>query len=197
MYSEQDSFFNLVMPGKDHWNAAYFCGTGAVLRRTALEPHGGILPDTITEDLHTSVVLHWEGWKSVYLNELLVTGLAPVDLKTFETQRLRWAEGNLNVAAYINPVMARGLTINQRIAYIGTLYHWTIGVPKPSTTPRRRGCCSAARFPIAHFDRTFVAIYLGFLASLIGSYQVVSEARAVCSWTSCSTWCRSSRWCGR
>ena len=33
MYGEQDVFFDLVMPGKDHWNAAFFCGTGAVLRR--------------------------------------------------------------------------------------------------------------------------------------------------------------------
>ncbi len=45
MYSEQDAFFNLVMPGKDHWNASFFCGTGAVLRREALEPHGGILTE--------------------------------------------------------------------------------------------------------------------------------------------------------
>jgi cellulose synthase (UDP-forming) len=49
MFGEQDSFFNLVMPGKDHWNAAFFCGTGAVLRREALEPHGGIVSSTITE----------------------------------------------------------------------------------------------------------------------------------------------------
>ena len=26
---EQDAFFQLVMPGKDNWNAAFFCGTGA------------------------------------------------------------------------------------------------------------------------------------------------------------------------
>ena len=32
-------------------------------------------------------------------------------------------------------------------------------------------------FPIAHFDRTFLAIYLGFLLSLIVSYQVASRGR--------------------
>ena len=46
------------------------------------------MTQTITEDLHTSVELHARGWKSVYVNEVLVTGLAPSDLKTFETQRL-------------------------------------------------------------------------------------------------------------
>jgi cellulose synthase (UDP-forming) len=48
LYGEQDVFFNLVMPGKDHWNASFFCGTGAVLRRAA--PHGGLVTGTITED---------------------------------------------------------------------------------------------------------------------------------------------------
>ena len=46
MYSEQDAFFGLVMAGKDHWNAAFFCGTGAVLRREALLPHGDATPRT-------------------------------------------------------------------------------------------------------------------------------------------------------
>jgi cellulose synthase (UDP-forming) len=177
MYGEQDAFFNLVMPGKDHWNAAFFCGTGAVLRRKALEPHGGILTGTITEDLHTSIVLHSEGWKSVYLNELLVTGLAPVDLKSFEVQRLRWAEGNLTVAREINPLTARGLTPHQRIAYFASLYHWTIGIPKAIYYFAPPWMLFSGTFPIANFDARFVGIYLGFLASLILSYHVVSRGK--------------------
>jgi cellulose synthase (UDP-forming) len=177
MYGEQDAFFNLVMPGKDHWNAAFFCGTGAVLRRAALEPHGGILTGTITEDLHTSVVLHSEGWKSVYLNETLVTGLAPVDLKSFETQRLRWAEGNLKVAGFVNPATTSGLSIAQRISYTASLYHWTIGIPKLIYYLAPPWMLFSGTFPIAKFDRTFVAIYLIFLASLVGSYTIVSRGR--------------------
>lgn len=177
MYGEQDAFFNLVMPGKDHWNAAFFCGTGAVLRRRALEPHGGILTGTVTEDLHTSVVLHADGWKSVYLNDVLVTGLAPVDLKSFETQRLRWAEGNLKVAGHINPLTARGLTVPQRIAYAASLYHWTIGIPKLVYYLAPPWMLFTGTFPIANFDRTFVAIYLTFLGLLVGSYTIVSRGR--------------------
>lgn len=177
MFGEQDAFFNLVMPGKDHWNAAFFCGTGAVLRREALEPHGGILTGTITEDLHTSVVLHSEGWKSVYLNELLVTGLAPVDLKSFETQRLRWAEGNLKVAGFVNPLTTPGLSVAQRVSYVASLFHWTIGVPKLIYYLAPPWMLFSGTFPIANFDRTFVAIYLAFLATLVGSYMVVSRGR--------------------
>jgi cellulose synthase (UDP-forming) len=178
MYGEQDAFFNLVMPGKDNWNASFFCGTGAVLRREALEPHGGILTGTITEDLHTSVVLHSEGWKSVYLNETLVTGLAPVDLKSFEVQRLRWAEGNLKVAGYVNPLRTPGLTIHQRISYVASLYHWTIGIPKVIYYLAPPWMLFSGTFPIVNFDRTFVAIYLSFLATLIGSYLIVSHGKS-------------------
>ncbi len=32
-------------------------------------------------------------------------------------------------------------------------------------------------FPIAHFDRTFLVIYLAFLATLIASYHVVSRGK--------------------
>jgi cellulose synthase (UDP-forming) len=177
MYSEQDAFFNLVMPGKDNWNAAFFCGTGAVLRREALIPLGGIKIDTITEDLHTSVVLHSQGWKSVYLNELLVTGLAPADLKAFEIQRLRWAEGNMKVAFFINPLTASGLTLNQRIAYCASLYHWTVGVPKFIYYIAPPWILFTGTFPIANYDRTFLLIYATFLTTLTGSYVVASRGR--------------------
>lgn len=175
MYSEQDAFFGLVMPGKDHWNAAFFCGTGAVLRREALGPYGGIMTQTITEDLHTSVVLHAAGWKSIYLNEVLVTGLAPVDLKSFETQRLRWAEGNMKVATFSNPLTVPGLTIHQRISYVASLYHWTIGLPKLIFYLAPPWILFTGTFPIANYDSTFLAIYLSFLAMLIFSYQVASR----------------------
>ena len=177
MYGEQDSFFDLVMPGKDNWNAAFFCGTGAVLRREALEPHGGILTDTITEDLHTSVVLHSEGWKSVYLNEVLVTGLAPVDLKSFAVQRLRWAEGNLKAAGFANPLTIGTLSIHQRISYFASLYHWTIGLPKFIYYVAPPWMLFTGTFPIANFDRTFVLIYLAFLGTLVASYRIVSRGK--------------------
>ena len=177
MYGEQDAFFQLVMPGKDNWNAAFFCGTGAVLRREALTPLGGIMTQTITEDLHTSVELHSRGWKSVYLNEVLVTGLAPSDLKTFETQRLRWAEGNMKVATFINPMTARGLSMNQRIAYAASLYHWTIGIPKFIFYMAPPWMLFSGTFPIAPYNARFLVVYLAFLSSVVLSYEVASRGK--------------------
>lgn len=175
LYGEQDVFFNLVMPGKDHWNAAFFCGTGAVLRRAALEPYGGLLTGTITEDMHTSIELQADGWKSVYLNELLVTGLAPMDFASYSVQRLRWAEGNLKIIKEINPLTCRGLTLPQRIAYFASMYHWTVGIPKLVFYLAPPIILFTGAFPIAQFDRPFVLLYLAHLFSMLGAYKFLSR----------------------
>jgi cellulose synthase (UDP-forming) len=177
LHSEQSAFFDLIMPGKDRCNAAYFCGTGAVLRRTALVPHGGILTGTVTEDLHTSIVLHSEGWKSVYVHENLVTGLATMDLKSYATQRLRWAEGNLKVMAQINPITCPGLSLPQRLNYFGSLFHWTTGLQKVVFYVAPAWMLMSGSFPIAHFDTRFLVVYLSFLSSLIISYKVLTRGR--------------------
>ena len=175
LYGEQDVFFNLVLPGKDHWNAAFFCGTGAVLRREALAPHGGLLTGTITEDMHTSLQLQAEGWKSVYVNELLVTGLAPMDFSSYSSQRLRWAEGNLKIMRLINPLTCSGLTPAQRVAYFASMYHWTIGLAKLVFYLAPPIILFTGQFPIANFDRTFVAVYALHIGSLALSYKLLSR----------------------
>lgn len=175
MYGEQDVFFNLVCAGKDHWNSVFFCGTGAVLRRQALAPRGGLETGSITEDMHTSIVLHAEGWKSVYLDELLVTGLAPMDFAGFQAQRLRWAEGNLKIIFDINPLTVPGLSIAQRICYFASMYHWTIGVPKIIFYLAPPWILFTGAYPIANFDRTFLGLYTIFLGSLIVSCKILGR----------------------
>ena len=175
VHDDQDAFFNLVMVGKQHWNAAFFCGTGAVLRRSALEPLGGLMTDTITEDLHTSIELHSRGWKSVYVNETLVTGLAPMDLKAYEVQRLRWAEGNLSIMRFANPLVKRGLNWHQRVEYASSLFHWTVGVPKLVFYLAPPWMMLTHDYPIANFDGTFLAIYWGMLLLLALGYRMASR----------------------
>jgi len=175
LYGEQDVFFNLVMPGKDHWNSAFFCGTGAVLRREALEPFGGQLTGTITEDMHTALALQAHGWRSVYLNELLVTGLAPMDFSSYSSQRLRWAEGNLKIIRHVNPLTARGLTIAQRLCYFASMYHWTIGFAKLVFYLAPPLILFTGQFPIVRFDRQFVGFYLAHVISLVVSYKILSR----------------------
>ncbi len=116
-YGEQRVFFSVILPGKDHWGAAFFCGSCAVIRRDALAELGGFSTETITEDMETSIRLHARGWRSAYHAEALAYGLAPDTATAFHTQRLRWAQGTMQIWRKFNPLTIRGLTLAQRISY--------------------------------------------------------------------------------
>ena len=49
------------------WDATFFCGSCAVIRRKPLDEIGGIAVETVTEDAHTSLRLHRLGYTSAYM----------------------------------------------------------------------------------------------------------------------------------
>ncbi len=120
-WHEQALFYNVIQPGKNRWNAAFWCGSNSVMRRTALLSTRGIATETVTEDIHTSLRLHAAGWKSVYHNELLSMGLAPQDYLAFTVQRLRWGQGAMQVLRRENPFIKRGLSFVQRVNYLSSM----------------------------------------------------------------------------
>jgi cellulose synthase (UDP-forming) len=115
----QTLFFKTIQPGKNHWNAAFWCGCPSMLRRTALESVGGVASTTVTEDLHTSVKFHAAGWKSVYHAGTVALGIAPNDYDGFVLQRLRWAQGTMQVIR--REWRIRGLSLPQRINYVASI----------------------------------------------------------------------------
>jgi cellulose synthase (UDP-forming) len=82
---------------------------------------------SVTEDMATCMRLHAMKWKSAYHHETLVYGLAPEDLGTMLTQRLRWAQGTMQVMFRENPLFCRGLTIAQRLMYWATIWSYLSG----------------------------------------------------------------------
>jgi cellulose synthase (UDP-forming) len=86
---------------------------------------------SVTEDLATAMRMHSLGWTSVYHGENLVIGLAPEDLATAMTQRLRWAQGTLQVLFRENPLFMRGLSVAQRLMYFGTMWSYLSGLVAP------------------------------------------------------------------
>src|SRR5690606_535718 len=50
MPSENEMFYGVIQRGLDRWNAAFFCGSAALLRREALLTTGGFAGRSITED---------------------------------------------------------------------------------------------------------------------------------------------------
>lgn len=121
VWTEQSRFFNLAQRGKDYWNSAFFCGSCAVMRRSALERVGGFATETVTEDMHTSLRLHKAGFKSIYHAEALAFGIAPAHMSTFLKQRKRWGTGNIQSWRSEGILFAPGLSLAQRINYFSSV----------------------------------------------------------------------------
>ena len=120
-WHEQSLFFRVIQPGKNHSNSAFWCGSPSIVRRKALEQVGGVATETITEDIHTSVRFHSRGWSSFFLNEVLAFGIAPQTIKSFLVQRLRWAQGTMQLyRSSESPLWIGGLTIQQRLSYLSS-----------------------------------------------------------------------------
>ena len=88
---------------------------------------GGLSSSSITEDMNTAMRLHAAGWKSVYHDERLAVGLAPDDLSATLKQRLRWAQGTIQVLLQENPWSKPGLSFWQRLQYFQTMYSYFSG----------------------------------------------------------------------
>ncbi len=124
MPSENEMFYKVIQKGLDFWNAAFFCGSAAVLRRAFLAKVGGVVGETITEDAETALTLHSLGYNSAYIDRPMVSGLSPETLGGFITQRVRWAQGMVQIFLLKNPLLARGLSFPQRLCYFSSSFFW-------------------------------------------------------------------------
>ncbi len=82
---------------------------------------------SVTEDMATAMRLHAQGWRTVYHHEVLALGLAPEDLSSMVAQRLRWAQGTLQVMLKENPLRVPGLSLGQRLMYFSTMWSYLSG----------------------------------------------------------------------
>lgn len=128
--NEGELFYGLVQDGNDLWNAAFFCGSCAVLRRSALDEVGGVAVETVTEDAHTALRLHRRGWRSAYLRFPQAAGLATDSLRAHVNQRIRWARGMVQIFRLDNPLLGPGLSLGQRLCYANAMLHFLAGIPR-------------------------------------------------------------------
>ncbi len=123
-------FYGFVQDGNDLWNATFFCGSCALLRRAALDEIGGVATDTVTEDAHTALRMQIRGWNTAYINIPQSAGLATETLARHIGQRIRWARGMVQVLRTDNPLFARGLTLPQRLCYFNAMLHYLNAAPR-------------------------------------------------------------------
>lgn len=127
---EGDLFYGVVQKGNDFWNATFFCGSCAVIRREALEQTNGFAGETVTEDAHTALKLQRMGWNTAYLNTRLSAGLATERLALHIGQRARWARGMTQIFRIDNPMLGPGLTLGQRLCYLNAMLHFQFPLPR-------------------------------------------------------------------
>lgn len=123
-------FYGPVQQGNDNWNATFFCGSCAVIRRSALEEIGGFAVETVTEDAHTALKMQRLGWGSAFLAIPLAAGLATERLGLHIVQRTRWARGMTQIFRVDNPLFGRGLKWQQRLCYLNAMLHFQFGLPR-------------------------------------------------------------------
>ena len=132
LWNEQSMFYEAIQPSKNCFNAAFFCGSGALVRRAAIDDVGGFATGTATEDIHTSLRLHASGWRSLFINEQLAHGIAPIDLAEYHKQRTRWGAGSLGLLfrSPDSPLWAKGLSLAQRVCYFNSTFSFTFGLQR-------------------------------------------------------------------
>ncbi|MDU2938136.1 UDP-forming cellulose synthase catalytic subunit [Superficieibacter sp. 1612_C1] len=123
-------FYGPIQQGNDNWNATFFCGSCAVIRRSALEEIGGFAVETVTEDAHTALKMQRRGWKSAFVDIPLAAGLATERLVLHVIQRTRWARGMTQIFRLDNPLFGRGLTFQQRLCYLSAMLYYQFAIPR-------------------------------------------------------------------
>ena len=124
---EQRYFFDIVMPAKDAWSAAFCCGTSSIIRMHPLMEIGGFPTNSVTEDYLLTLRLKEKGYSTAYLNEPLTYGLAPEGLKEYVTQRSRWCLGFMQIArGRSGPLSTRtALAWLDRLSLVEVFLNWT------------------------------------------------------------------------
>jgi len=130
MPSENEMFYSMTQRGLDKWDASFFCGSAALLRRSMLRETGGFSGVTITEDCETAFELHAKGYSSVFVDKPLIAGLQPETFASFIGQRVRWCQGMLQILMLKNPAFKKGLKPIQKLGYLSSMTFWFFPFPR-------------------------------------------------------------------
>ncbi|WP_254629904.1 glycosyltransferase [Curtobacterium sp. Csp2] len=132
---------------------------------------------SVTEDMATAMRLHGLGWKSAYHDEILAKGLAPEDLPTMLVQRLRWAQGTMQVFFRENPLVQKGLSFGQRLMYFSTMWSYLSGFAAVVYIAAPVLCLSFGVVPVQAYSVDFFVRLIPFLVLNQALFWVVAAGR--------------------
>ncbi|HWF58429.1 MAG TPA: glycosyltransferase [Candidatus Dormibacteraeota bacterium] len=175
LWHQQQLFYRVLQPGKDHWNAAFFCGSCGVMRRSALDEVGGFATETITEDMHTSFRIHARGWSSAYHNEVLALGLAAQTATPYHLQRLRWGQGTMQLIRAERLLTNPGLSIHQRINYFASALHYFDGYQRILLYVAPSFAVATGVLPIRAVTLPFVLTVAAYYALSMAAFKLTGR----------------------
>ncbi|MBB5750558.1 glycosyltransferase family 2 protein [Micrococcus sp. TA1] len=155
-------------------------GAVAVDRPDEAQPIMPLATISVTEDMATAMRLHGLGWRSVYHHEILAHGLAPEDLKTMLTQRLRWAQGTIQVMLRENPLVQRNLSWGQRLMYLGTMWTYLSGFATVVYLAAPIIFLVLGVLPVTAFSADFFLRFIPFI--VVNQLLFLVVARGVPTW---------------
>ncbi|WP_426059354.1 glycosyltransferase [Hymenobacter sp. B1770] len=120
-------FYGPLMMGMNGYGTVQTIGANCTFRRAALDSIGGHAAG-LTEDMHTAMRLHAEGWKSVYVPKVLSRGLVPASMGAFYAQQLKWARGAFDLLLRVYPKLWGRFTWPQRLHYLTLPLYFFSGV---------------------------------------------------------------------
>jgi exo-beta-1,3-glucanase (GH17 family)/cellulose synthase/poly-beta-1,6-N-acetylglucosamine synthase-like glycosyltransferase len=128
---EYEGFFRIGMHHRNERNAIIQHGTMTLIQLRALKRHGGWSEWCVSEDAELGLRLMQQGYTTVYVDQIWGRGLTPDGFDAFKAQRMRWAQGGmqilksqwrdlLGVSASTQPRISRG----QRYHFLAGWLPW-------------------------------------------------------------------------
>jgi cellulose synthase/poly-beta-1,6-N-acetylglucosamine synthase-like glycosyltransferase len=103
-----DAHFVLEHGGRNRAGHFFnFNGTAGLWRRDAIASAGGWQHDTLTEDLDLSYRAQLQGWRFLFLPDVVSPAEVPVEMNSFKSQQHRWAKGSIQTCMKLLPRILR------------------------------------------------------------------------------------------
>lgn len=118
--SEYEVIYSHHLRAADSRNSVSWIGSGAIIRREAIEKAGG-MSDSMILDLDFTIRMNQLGYRSVYLPAPRTLVLHPESLDAYITQQRRWSRGFMKLMLFRNPMILPGLTFAQRLSHTSIL----------------------------------------------------------------------------
>ena len=101
-----DGHFVLEHGGRNRAGRFFnFNGTAGIWRVEAIASAGGWQHDTLTEDLDLSYRAQLQGWRFVFLPDVVAPAEVPVEMNAFKSQQHRWAKGSIQTCKKLLPTI--------------------------------------------------------------------------------------------